>query len=128
MSSRFPLLPILKLANLSVTARGFSLLATHTYLRGNIFLCHNPTYLFAELLGLKKPNSKIWPGETRVCPCVNGCEGVMLYTEEAQYCEGNKLKMNKKNKEIIPNSIPIPIVSQKKQCSLYFVSQGELCK
>lgn len=46
-SSRFPLLPILKLAKVFATARGFSLLATHTILRADIFLCHNPTYLLA---------------------------------------------------------------------------------
>ncbi|ONI10181.1 hypothetical protein PRUPE_4G032800 [Prunus persica] len=77
-SSRFPLLLIVKLANVSVTERAFSLLATQTTLRGNIVLCHIPTYLLAELLGLKKPNSKMWPGETRVCPSANGCEEVML--------------------------------------------------
>ncbi|ONI10184.1 hypothetical protein PRUPE_4G033100 [Prunus persica] len=76
-SSKFPLLLIVKLAKVSEAAIGFSLLATHTTLRGNISLCHIPTYLLAELLGLKKPSSKMWPGETRFCPCDNGCEGVM---------------------------------------------------
>ncbi|KAB2637488.1 G-type lectin S-receptor-like serine/threonine-protein kinase [Pyrus ussuriensis x Pyrus communis] len=77
-SCRFPLLVIVKLANASVTARGLSRLATHTTFRGSILLCHIPTYLLPELLGLKNPNSKMRPGETRVLPCANGCREVML--------------------------------------------------
>ncbi|KAB2637481.1 G-type lectin S-receptor-like serine/threonine-protein kinase [Pyrus ussuriensis x Pyrus communis] len=76
-SSRFPLLLIVKLAKVSEAARGFSLLATHTTFLGDMFVCHIPTYLLTEPLGVKNPNSKMRLGETRVCVCENGCDGVI---------------------------------------------------
>lgn len=62
---------------------GVSRLATQTIVVTLILLYHIPTYLFGELLGVKKPRAKVLPMETRTSPSGRGCVGVMVSLAKA---------------------------------------------
>ncbi|RDX95657.1 hypothetical protein CR513_21790, partial [Mucuna pruriens] len=63
-STRIPF--SLSLRTPDILSRGVFRLATHTTVRGDIFLYHIPKYRLVEFPGLKKPSSVIPPAETKV--------------------------------------------------------------
>lgn len=65
------------------------LFATQTTASG-VVLYHIPTYLFLELPGEKKPNLKLCPEETKVCPSEIDCTGVRKSTVVQRYDIENK--------------------------------------
>jgi hypothetical protein len=72
---------------------GFSLLATHTIIRGK-FLYHIPRYRFLESPGEKKPNSNLWPEETKVSPLMMDCIEAMISAPEESSKSRERKKMN----------------------------------